>query len=437
MDRGYSPFICYYAVMLTRLAYIDDNLFPDAYNSIKIPTPILKSLNACDIKESFQDEKIYKGPFYTYENEKFLDINKLNLNVQDVFDDIYNLKPLTPTKNNLIYISISNSNYREVYIVIDKRMPDSMWILFRGTYSAKSLSSYIKISSITPYTIYKDKFNRKISFVRGMIKLLMEIIHLIVESMHYLANTYMKGRKIKVHVTGHSLGGSLATMFAYIWNTKISKTYPYNNYPFTSSIVCIPVGVPRTVNHDVAVHYCELIYMNEIMYKRISTNGDPIGYIPLKLNGYQNPCSNSILKENISIYCNSLFENNVFHKDNPLECKKTRKNRSFSLDHHGNYLGINTKHRPHSKLKGLYQNLEIARDNGDTVCRIILYDKKYTQGYINLTLYRSNTKIKEDFGITEKVFHNIIKQFTPMIELSLSFDTIIPYEKDKAPLFLE
>lgn len=437
MDRGYSPFICYYSVILSRLAYLEDDVFVDAYNSINIPTPILKSIDKCDIKDVFNDEKIYKGPFYTYENEKFLDVNKININVQDVFDDIYNKKKLIPIQNNLIYISISNSNYRQVYIVIDKRMPNSIWILFRGTYSAKSLSSYIKLSSITPYVIYKDKSNRKIAFVRGIIKLLMEIYHIIIESMNYLANTYMKGRKLKVHVVGHSLGGSLATIFAYIWNTKVTKTSPYDKYPFSSTIVCIPIGVPRTVNNDVATHYCELIHMNEIMYKRINTNGDPIGFIPHKINGYKNPCSNSILKENVSIYCDSLYSNGTFHKNKPLECKKTRKNRIFSLDHHGNYLGLNTKNISNSKLKGIYKNLEIDRDNGDTVCRIILYDKTYIHGYFNLTKYRSNTKIKEDNGITENVFNHFIKNLNSMTELSLKYNTLIPFEKDKAPLFLE
>lgn len=435
MDRGYSPFICYYSVILSRLAYLDDDKFSDAYNSFNIPSSILKSLDKCDIKDVFHDEKIYKGPFYEYEGEKFIDVDKFKIN--DTMDDILNgtMKPIT--KHNLIYISISNSNYREVYVMIDKRMPNSIWISFRGTYSAKSLSSYIKLSSITPYTIYKDKFNRKIAFVRGIIKLLMEMIHLIIEAMNYLANTYMNGRKLKVHVTGHSLGGSLATMFAYLWNTKISKMSPYDSYPFTSSIVCIPDGVPRSLNHDVAVHFCELIYMNEIMYKRINTNGDPVGYIPHKMAGYQNPCSGSILKENVSIYCNSLYFNGKFHKDKPLECSKTRKNRLMSFDHHRNYMGINTRNIYKSKLKGIYKNLEIAREHGDTVCRIILYDKKYTQGHINLTLYRSNTKIKEDHGITKKIFKNIMDQLTPMTEVSLSFDKLIPYEKDKAPLFLE
>ena len=69
---------------------------------------------------------------------------------------------------------------------------------------------------------------------------------------------------------------------------------PYDKYPFTSSIVCIPDGVPRSINHDVAVHFCELIHINEIMYKRINTNGDPVGHLPHKITGYQNPCSESI-----------------------------------------------------------------------------------------------------------------------------------------------
>ena len=108
------------------------------------------------------------------------------------------------------------------------------------------------------------------------------------------------------------------------------------------------------------------------------------------------------IKENVSIYCNSLYFNGKFHNDKPIECRKTRKHRMISLDHHRNYMGINTRNIFKSKLKGIYTSLEIARENGDTVCRIILYDKKYTQGYINLTLYRSDTKIKEDHGITEK-----------------------------------
>lgn len=61
------------------------------------------------------------------------------------------------------------------------------------------------------------------------------MIHTIVESMRYLATSFLGARtpeSIKVITTGHSLGGAMCTNFAYLWANSITKTAPYNSVPY-------------------------------------------------------------------------------------------------------------------------------------------------------------------------------------------------------------
>ena len=57
--------------------------------------------------------------------------------------------------HTVAYISISTSNYAGYYILVDTRMPNSIFVLFRGTYSAKSAGSYSKPTSIVPFNVAK------------------------------------------------------------------------------------------------------------------------------------------------------------------------------------------------------------------------------------------------------------------------------------------
>ena len=48
------------------------------------------------------------------------------------------------------YINISTSNYAGNWVLVDTRLPDTIFVIFRGTYSPKSAGSYTKPSSLVP-----------------------------------------------------------------------------------------------------------------------------------------------------------------------------------------------------------------------------------------------------------------------------------------------
>ena len=117
------------------------------------------------------------------------------------------------------YISIGWSNYGEIYVVADKRMPNTLFLIFRGTYSAKTASLYSKPTSIVPLTVCKGSNGEPEKFLYGIFKPRTEMIHTIIETMRYLAVDFLKAttpNSVKIFTTGHSLGGAMCSDFAYL-----------------------------------------------------------------------------------------------------------------------------------------------------------------------------------------------------------------------------
>ena len=445
---GNVHFISLYGVILSRLAYMNDNKFLDSYCAIfgPIVSPqILKaidSVSANELNNEIRDQDIFRLKSgggnesldkyqYTFNNERFLAFNSLNIpkNVNIVTGEIGGtivpvLSGLPPTPGEVKYISIGWSNYGEVYVVADKRMPNTILLIFRGTYSAKTAALYSKPTSLVPLDVGCANKDR---FLYGIFKTSVELIHTTVEAMSYLANDFLGAKEpnsIKVFTTGHSLGGALCTNFAYLWKS-IKETSPYNAAPYnvlSSKIICMSVGAPRCMSDSVATKFSNLIKNNDILYLRITTRGDPVPGLPPK-SGYVHPGSNDeAMRKIVSEDCNANLtargKINVNY-DASLDCQnyKTRAYVPNPLSH-TIYLNIVFTNAVDivNFLKGMGTSKEVMRmPDGATVCRVIIGSiNNYKAGFFDVSKARSTTgggfggAVPEDVKMTNVAFKQLV-----------------------------
>jgi len=268
---GDVHFISFYCAILARLVYCNDHDFVENYTSIfghVIPPDIMNCIDNVEMPHQLlDDEKVFGSllkkklyPTYEKEGKTYIAFEEMakNVNILIGEDEFSKVKSMKDHKHkfgsikhsSLRYVSIATSNYGEIYVYIDLNMPNSIFVLFRGTYSSKSASSYSR-----PSSIFSVKIGTKgEAYLDGIFKITVEVMHSILESMRFLVETYfpkhsLKKNSIKVFTTGHSLGGAMCTIFSYLWaKMKVSNVSPYNSVPynyFTQEICCISFGAPR------------------------------------------------------------------------------------------------------------------------------------------------------------------------------------------------
>ena len=125
----------------------------------------MQSINDAPLDKTIFDSSIYNLddhpdiPVYRNEKnekERMIDFTVMAQQINDITSK--RAKSTHKRRNRHIYwnrkgslrMSISTSNYGGYYILVDSRMPDSIFVVFRGTYSAKSAGSYTKPSSLIP-----------------------------------------------------------------------------------------------------------------------------------------------------------------------------------------------------------------------------------------------------------------------------------------------
>jgi len=404
---GDVHFVSFLGSTLARLAYMNDNKFFTSYNQIMGPViqpKILQGINSVspdNLGDLLDDQKIFgltgggddifAGHQYEYKGKKYVDFIGLNMpqNINIINGDLtgdirFPVSGEQTPQDAVKYISIGWSNYGEIYVVADKRMPNTIFLIFRGTYSAKTASLYSKPTSIFPLTVCKDSQGKSEQFLYGIFKPTAEMIHTIVEALRYLATDFLGANhpnSVKIFTTGHSLGGAMCSDFAYLW-MGIKKTPPYNAAPYNvlaDNLICISLGAPRCMGSSVAKKFCNFAMQKKILYLRITTRGDPVPTLPPK-TGFQHPCSDdSKMRMEISEDCNETLNmrptpNVNYTKD--LDCLnyKARAYIQNALSH-TIYLDIlYTKAVDILKfVKGVGIAQEVSRDTDkSTVCRIIL-----------------------------------------------------------------
>ena len=399
-------FISFLGAILSRLAYLNDNKFLTSYNSIMGPVihpQILQAINNVNqtnldlllddqtlfgLKES---NDIFQNFKYQYKGKNYIDFIKLNMpqNVNIINGDIagnitYPVQGQPTPLESVKYISIGWSNYGEIYVVADKRMPNTLFLLFRGTYSAKTAALYSKPTSIIPLKVCNDAAGNPEQFLYGIFKTTSEMIHTIVEAMRYLATDFLgasQPNSVKIFTTGHSLGGAMCTDFAYLW-MGIKKTAPYNAAPYNvlaDNIICVSLGAPRCLSSSVAKKFCKAVSDKKILFLRITTNGDPVPALPPK-TGFQHPCSeDDKMRQQISQACApqlTMRPTPNINYDGNLDCLNY-KGRAYvpNILSHTVYLDILYTKAVDivNFLKGIGVQKEVLRGpDGSTNCRLIM-----------------------------------------------------------------
>ena len=472
VEYGKVPFITFICVILSKLAYLPDCGFLPRYEQIfgqkkigkitrycnngqpfikigddieynPIPSSVLTAIKDAHIEDIFNDKKIFKKckdiSFYTdsASNEKFVDFIKyaefFNILNGSTNKKIRSLKQEGGSKREneyVQYISLAWSNYSIIYIVADKRS-NSIFIIYRGTASFKGITSYLNFNTFNK----NGPCDSDDAYIPGIFKITTEAIHTLLESVSYLATHFLKAvttNSVKVLVTGHSLGGVMATIFAYLYN-GIRNTSGMNNLSVLSKqIICISVGASRCINDATLKRYNHLINQNLIMYRRLVTKGDPIPLMPHKAYfGYHHPGDNMNRTKNGLEYCQSTYSGlygNFIDYDKSSDCKSKEDKVLSYIGDHNSYDHLNYLYISYLSLEPTgFNNKEIIRSNrGDTVMRVILGSNKYGPkvAFFNLVKSRGANYEKpffkflvdvhnQDILMTHKAFLKLIAEMKP------------------------
>lgn len=391
------PLISYISVIMARLAYFDNDKFLDKYiNITDIP----------ELKKQFTEIKKHSiEGIFDLKTKNMISINKKINKIN--YDDLSKNR----SSDSIQYISICDSNYSGIYVLADKRI-NTIFVCFRGSYSPKSALSYLQVKTFTPTQICEDTED---GYLLGVFKITAEVFYTIRESIRYLSKHFLKTKDFKLATTGHSLGGGIASIFSYLWTQKHKQHL---------KIICITFGSPRVMNGHLIKKFNQLIHDKIIMYRRYISNGDPFVKLPLTTKKFENsyyfPDNYDDSLDYVAITCNYI------KKTNKVKCnlKNKTKKAKLSLINHGLYLGIMFKDAANGKTNF---NKEIKRDtDNSTLCRIIIWNKKYKAVFFKLNDVKYNipkeknmiTKLiksfildykHQDIYMNTQVFENLIK----------------------------
>ena len=234
-------------------------------------------INTAGVKGSFKKEEPQKKTFSLNEN----------------FDSIPDAR--------VKYFSIANHSYGGTFILADKNIPNAIFVIFRGTYSAKSAGTYTRPDSVIAQEGRAGEGNK---YLYGISNVTYSTLHNIMccinELVTFLGKQSETG-KIQIITTGHSLGGGLATTFSLIFNGRLEsfqKQLP-GLKAIKSEIYTVSVAAPRVLDNKTSEKFCNIIYGTppegetakpKIHFRRIASRGDPVPDLPPASIGFKHPC---------------------------------------------------------------------------------------------------------------------------------------------------
>jgi hypothetical protein len=271
--------------------------------------------------------------------------------------------------------------------------------------------------------------------IKGIAKINFEIIHAVTNAMMYLSLTFLKKKPIPT-ITGHSLGGALATVLVYEYSQKISKI-PNVAKCLSSEAICINFGTPRVLGKAASVHLCKMIANGSVLFHRFSNYGDIFTSLPPNGLGFYHPCSNRVkdYRKLVARDCNSAVFANKHIKtsdyniainctnEDPDFFTKFKKS-SVNLNEHGSYLYISFLNsnprfgKPFSSTeigRVLKTNEHYGLRHRDTETRVVQMigngkEGIYTANFADLVRLRErgDTVLHEDSKDTYSVFNILL-----------------------------
>ena len=486
---------------ISRLCYMDPHTFLGHYENIFgpiIPNELLTMMNDQIVKRGikgiFNDTEMFKlsgvnekWGLKTYTTKQsyggtslqFLpwvsEINKVNGEQRRSASEANCNMDIDKTVNdpNLVMVTIATSNYGEVYVIGNRQMPNVVTVGFRGTRNAKSAGAYVKVSSVTPVmtgtineleSVLNGENNE--TFIFGIYKILMDIIHILMDSIQYVAKTINPTRangNTYILTTGHSLGGALSTIFAYVYVVHIASLPNFNVlYPnLNENIGCFSLGSPRIFGKNLSNIFCCLTTNDDssdapnslcnkvlsnlknitgrIAYSRITTYGDLVPTLPSKhVSSFMHPCSSvedtgDKRRENVTVDCYPQIANSLSTRclktgrpaitidyTMPMDCQDSTDKRKKSqykppstsiklpLAPHLLYNGISFAGG--AELGKVLYDVERVRNSlesskrGNTVCRLVFYPGVNGQSPSSMVFYDLATRRTVGLGVSDTDF---------------------------------
>jgi hypothetical protein len=467
---GLSTFFDFLCAIFSRIAAEDDPLSLFLLSGVFriIPHSILKALsNVSSLKQLENDDIILKSSksedikTRNYKGKLYIDFieyaKQINILIEDTLHSPYYKYKTDP---NLKIFSIADSNYGDVLVMGIKYIPNFVFISYRGTYSSKSASSYLKLNSITPEEV------NGMSVVSGIAKIQLEILHTVFQSAENIGHTFLKSKQKIIPVfTGQSLGAAMATLFTYEYcNHKMKGVHP--DSMLSKQSVLVTFGSPRVLSIEDSEKLCNYAVKDKItLIHRYSNNADPITSLPPNKGGiqYSHPCSSLSDKKKgnrkfVARDCES--PTNLLQQLDytlPIHCvddeptiTKQILNSGVNFLSHASYLYISFNHKSDFLTNllgptGSWSNEEIGRvqnseskydlSKGDTELRIVSMTGNnklglyfvYFMDLVKLRLRSGSNELPEDSRVTNKLFADILK--APHSRIYVKID-----KKDKLPL---
>jgi hypothetical protein len=407
MESDDPPFICFISSILSRLAYNRNGILEDyltIFHDNIINNEFLIDIKNNNINDIFNNNDFFKLSDIISSKLCIEYARKINKRLLD--DTRPWTYPSGTSSENVMYISITTSNYSSVYIIADKIM-NAIWVVFKGTDSPKNMSIYSKPSSLIPIILCEGESD---GIIGGIFKILSEIINTIMNSIDYLSNHFLKSKTTKIFTCGHSLGGALATIFAYLWiGLKNNKKSPYYHKHSKNSVMnkicCITFGSPRVLNGYAIKKFNKFIEKGYIFYRRIANEGDPCVNLPISTtffdSGYFHPDEYNINNnKHLVFFCNPILEKQLLNE------KQIQYNKLHLCNHYKKTTDIKIQFNSmniyaHSLYYYiLYYNLLNVTNYTGEIMRYDYKMKKYSEFYGGDTMGRiiiaggeSNTRI--------------------------------------------
>ena len=218
----------------------------------------------------------------------------------------------TCSSDNIYETKLMNSN--ELVIFGYNPTYESIFVGFRGSSNIQNWISNIQINQIQPY----DDIELRVD--KGFFNLYNSMKNSIMDTLEPISikyNTY------NILVTGHSLGGALATLFAF--------DIMYNNQFYYIKYI-ITFGSPRVGNE----YFSNYFYSLQSYSKRITHYYDIVPHTPEEFLNYHHVYNEIWYNENNSLY--KICDDEVNEDDtcsnscSPTKCR--------SIDDHLNYLNM-------------------------------------------------------------------------------------------------